>query len=142
MENATHIEVLLEFGHLTIHDNSVVQVHINPGVHIRNREAQKIMETINGLSRYTSRPVVVDMRSIERIDTSAKLYFLAKQGDNQNQSVAIVISSSIGRVLANLSLLFQQCSCPTRYFTTDTAAIKWSERFLAHEQGQMQTMAA
>ena len=142
MKNETRIEVLLEFGNICLRNDSVVQVHINPGVHLRYKEAQKLMETISGLSRYTSRPVVVDLRHIEQVDTAAKLYFLQEHPNNHNQCIAILISSTAGRMLANWSLLFRQTGCPIRYFNSETAALKWGQRFLPNMHPAWQTMAA
>lgn len=142
MQHGTHIEVLLEFGNLWLRDDSVVQVHINEGVHIRMREAQKLMETIGNLSHYTSRPVVVDLRHIDKIDTAAKIYLLGQSENIPHQSIAMVIESGVGRMLANFSLLFRPSGCPTRYFNSDEAAINWSRRFLSQEQASYQTVAA
>ncbi len=142
MGSGKHIEVLLEFGNLWLRDDSVVQVHINDGVHMRTREAQKLMETIGNLSHYTSRPVVVDLRHIEEIDTTAKIYLLSQSENIPHQCLAMVIESSWGRMLANFSLLFRPSGCPTRYFNSDEAALKWSKRYLSTEQGSFGQLAA
>lgn len=142
MENGTHIEVLLDFGRLWLMDNSVVKVHINEGTHIRLREAEKLMQTISGLSKYTSRPIVVDLTQIASIETSAKLYFISKRTDNHNLCMAMVIVSPIGKMVANFSLLFQHPGCPTRYFNSETAALRWSQRFSIADEITFQPIAA
>ncbi len=143
MANGKHIKVLLDFGHLFLRDDSVVQVQINEDAQIGTREASKLMATISGLSHYTSRPVVLDLRNVE-VDTAAKLYFLRNHEEihNQASSVAMIIDSVAGRWLANFSLLFRRLARPTRYFTSEEAAIKWSQRHLAPSQGDLQSMAA
>lgn len=142
MENGTHIEVLLDFGRLWLMDDSVVKVHINEGAHMRLREAEKLMQTISGLSKYTSRPIVVDLSHIASIETSAKLHFISKRTDNHNLCMAMVIASPIGRMVANFSLLFQHPGCPTRYFNSETAALRWSQRFLMAHETAYQPVAA
>jgi len=143
MENGTHIEILLEFGNLWLRDDSVVQVNINEGVHMRTREAEKLMATIGNLSRHTTRPIVVDLRHIGEIDTAAKLYLLGKHAEVNHQCIAMVINSALGQWVANLSLLFRASGCPSRYFTTETAALKWCQRFLAPQaDDQFQGAAA
>ncbi len=142
MENGTHIEVLLDFGRLWLMNNSIVKVHIDEGTHMRLREAEKLMETISGLSKYTSRPIVVDLTHIASIETTAKLHFISKRDDNHNLCMAMIIESPIGKMVANLSLLFQHPGCPTRYFNTESAALRWSQRFSTAAESEFQPVAA
>jgi hypothetical protein len=142
MENVSRIEVLLEFGRIWLRDDSIVQVTINDGAHIRYREAKKLMETISGLSRYTSRPIVVDLTNIASIETSAKLHFISTRTDNHNLCMAMIIASPYGKMVANLSLLFQHPGCPTRYFNSHEGALHWSGRFQTSQEGAMQTLVA
>lgn len=142
MENGTPIQVLLEFGELSIRNDSVVMVNINPGAHLRLIEAKKLLETIHNLSRYTSRPVLVDLRHIAGIDAVAKLYLLGKSADNHNQCMAIVIDSTVGRMMANLSLLFKQTGCPVLYFNQLESALKWCQKHVVDSAHGLQTVAA
>lgn len=142
MENGSRIEVLLEFGRIWLRDDGIVQVTINEGTHIRYREANKLMETISGLSRYTSRPIVVDLSNIASIETSAKLHFISTRTDNHNLCMAMIIESAVGKMVANLSLLFQHPGCPTRYFNSAEGALQWSGRFQSRTESQIQPMAA
>lgn len=142
MATNKHIEILLDFGQLYLMPNAVVKVHINEGTHMRLREAKKLMQTISGLSQYTSRPIVVDLTHIASIETTAKLHFISKRTDNHNLCMAMIIASPIGKMVANLSLLFQHPGCPTRYFNTETAALRWSQRFLNANESAYQPIAA
>ena len=142
MENGERNEVLLDFGSLWLRNDSVLQVQINPGVQVRYHEARKLMETIRDLSRFTRRPVLLDLRGIKDMDTAARFYFLGERAAAFKKSMALIVSSPTTKWLANLSLFFSHPACPTRVFMTEEAALHWSMQYLPSVKHTVHSVAA
>jgi hypothetical protein len=73
-------------------------------------------------------PVMTDIREMPPHGKDVRDYF-ANDASDSSCSNAILVSSSISRILANFFLSINKPSIPTRIFTDPDKASKWLEMF-------------
>jgi hypothetical protein len=73
-------------------------------------------------------PVLTDIRDMPPHDKEVRDYF-ANEASASSLVNAILVSSSISRILANFFLTLNKPSIPTRIFNDPVKAAKWLEMF-------------
>ncbi|MEQ9307419.1 MAG: hypothetical protein RJQ14_26130 [Marinoscillum sp.] len=69
-----------------------------------------------------SYPVVCDIRGLKGIDKEARDY-LAKEGSEQVQAVALIIDSPARKLMSNFYLAVNKPLVPTKLFTSEDEAV-------------------
>ncbi|HCX22835.1 MAG: hypothetical protein CMB80_26855 [Flammeovirgaceae bacterium] len=71
-----------------------------------------------------SYPVICDVRSVKTINKEARDY-LAKQGSQQVEAVALIVGSPARKVMSNFYLAVNKPEVPTRLFISETEALDY-----------------
>ena len=90
--------------------------------------AQKIIEDAVILAGDKTYPVLTDIRDMPPHSKEVRDYF-ANEGSDSACANAILVSSSISRILANFFLNINKPLIPTRIFNDPVKAAKWLEMF-------------
>lgn len=75
-------------------------------------------------------PVLVKFGSVKSLSRDARQYFGGAETAKCTSAIALLISSSIGKVIGNFMIGFNKTLYPTRLFTSEDEAIAWLKGFL------------
>lgn len=67
-------------------------------------------------------PIMVDMRYLATADRAAREHFTST---DQATAVALLVASSVSKVVANFVIGLHRMPVPTRMFTDESAALGW-----------------
>ena len=90
-------------------------------------EAKKVTSTVTAFGRGPV-PVLVDMRQLAKADRSAREHFTSAEA--QATAVALLVGSSVSKVVANFIIGMKRMPVPTRMFTDEDAAVSWLQTSL------------
>jgi hypothetical protein len=99
-----------------------------PGTTLDLNAAEKIIHDALALAGDKIYPVLTDIRDMPRHNKDVRDYF-ASDPEGSASANAILVASSISRILANVFLSVNRPSIPTRIFTDPAKAAKWLEMF-------------
>ncbi len=105
-----------------------------PNTKLDLRAAKKIISDAVELAGNKTYPILTDIREMPSHSKDVRDYF-ANEGSESAVANAILVSSSISRILANFFLSINRPTIPTRIFTDTAKAAKWLEMFpVKHRQ--------
>lgn len=85
-------------------------------------EAKKVTSAVSAFGRGPV-PVLVDMRALAKAERTAREHFTS--ADAQATAVALLVGSSVSKVVANFIIGMKKMPVPTRMFTDEAAAVSW-----------------
>jgi hypothetical protein len=80
------------------------------------------MAAVNTIAQELEYPMLVDMTTTESLSRQAPSVFTIRCAASR---IALLGTSPVDRILANWSRGVQNLPCPTRFFTSRTAALTW-----------------
>lgn len=93
--------------------------------------AKAIIAAILKVSGGRRVPNLVDLRGVRNsISRDARIYFAGAEADRALTATAMVVDSSLGRMIGNFYLGLNQPKRPTRLFTQESEAVEWLKNFL------------
>lgn len=90
--------------------------------------AKKIIQQATELAGDKIYPALTDIRDMPAHSKEVREYF-ANEGSHNASANAIMVSSSLSKVLATFFLTLNKPIVPTRIFTDQSKAAKWLEMF-------------
>ena len=100
----------------------VVRLSWMPGLRITGPLAADAMAAVDQLNRDKERPLLVDMTGTAALTRDARQTFANKCSASR---IALLGSSAVDRVIANFALRVNAVPVPTRFFTSEPAALAW-----------------
>ena len=100
----------------------VVRLSWAPGLQIDRELAATAMSTVDELNGDRERPLYVDMTGTAVLTREARKEFTRRCSASR---IALVGRSAVDRVLANFGLAVSSPPVPTRFFTSEPAALVW-----------------
>jgi hypothetical protein len=100
----------------------VVRLSWMPGLRITGPLAADAMAAVDQLNREEERPLLVDMTGTAALTRDARQTFANKCSASR---IALLGSSAVDRVIANFALRVNSVPVPTRFFTSEPAALAW-----------------
>ena len=74
-------------------------------------------------------PILIDITSVRSVTREARLYYRDEAGVHTT-AAALLIGSTISRVIANFVIGLDRPVVPARIFTSETEAIQWLKGYL------------
>lgn len=108
---------------LGVDDRGVVRLVWVAGVQITGEAAQEGVRAVNELNVAGARPLFVDMTGTSVVTREARQVF-SKPMPSVSR-LALVGRSAVDRILANFALGVSGTPMPTRFFTSESAALQW-----------------
>lgn len=105
-------------------DGALVRLWWAPGVDITEAHARAAMDEVNAVCGDRRLPMLVDMTRIGSVSRAARTVFTIPCAVD---TIALVGRSPVDRVVANFILGVSSMPTPTRYFTSEPAALAWLE---------------
>lgn len=102
--------------------HSVARNDWKPGSVCDLSEAKKVTTAVSAFGRGPV-PVLVDMRQLAKAERPAREHFTSAEA--QATAVALLVASSVSKVVANFIIGMKRMPVPTRMFTEEAAAVAW-----------------
>ncbi len=100
----------------------VVRLSWSPGLRITDHLAAEAMAAVDELNGDKERPLLVDMTGTAVLTREARQTFARKCTASR---IALLGNSPVDRVIANFALGVSYVPVPTRFFTSEPAALAW-----------------
>ncbi len=106
-------------------EDGVARTKVKPGADVTLKEARENSEAVNSFYTGKKFPLLVDARGIRSMTREARSQFSLKGRESGVNAFAIVIDSSISKVVGNFFMGLNKPAVPARLFTDETEALKW-----------------
>lgn len=100
----------------------VVRLSWAEGLQITAELARDAMMLVDEINVATERPLLVDMTGTATLTRPARMAFTRKCSASR---IALLGRSPVDRVIANFALGVSAVPVPTRFFTSEPAAVAW-----------------
>jgi hypothetical protein len=107
---------------VTIDDSDMIRLSWTDGITITEEAARIAAGFVNQISADRRRPMIVDMALTAQVTRQARTVFLEPGAAS---IIALLGKSPVDRVIANFVLGVSNLPCPTKFFTSEEAAIAW-----------------
>ena len=115
-----------EWADLEVTDDGILIIRYKDGVLLTGEVARAILDAQIALCGRAPIPVLVCLDRIKGMTREARVFFAS--GDENpvvTSQVAMLVSSPIGRVVANFFMGISKTRVPTRSFTDEAKALSW-----------------
>lgn len=102
--------------------DDIILLKWTEGITITEDAARLAAVLVNRASPDRRRPMLVDMTRTAAVTRQARTVFLEPGAASH---IALLGTSPVDRVIANFVLGVSNLPCPTRFFTSETAARSW-----------------
>lgn len=102
--------------------DDVIRLTWTEGITITEAAARTAARFVNQVSADRRRPMLVDMALTASVTRQARTVFLEAGAASK---IALLGRSPVDRVIANFVLGVSNLPCPTRFFTSEDAALGW-----------------
>lgn len=107
---------------LSLRPDGLLHLIWTPGADIQKEDAISAVTMINRISADLDRPLLVDMTAASNTSAAARDVFGVPHAASK---IALLGESPVDRVIANFFIGVHRPQRPTRYFTSEEAAITW-----------------
>ena len=113
---------------LRVDDDGVVHIVGLPDSTQTIDEARANVRAVARLTGARRRPLLVDMRAVKYLDRGARDYYAGDEAMALATALAVLVDSSLTRLLANMVLATTRTTVPTKTFTGLPEALTWLRR--------------
>lgn len=120
--------VVTSSGHTWLHDDGFI---IAMGSDHQLHTLEHAIENTNVIAQLVGgvkRPFLIDMSKVKSMSKQAREYYAGPEPQKNITSVAILTTSSVGKVVANFFLLLTSPTVPTKMFTDFEEARQWLQQ--------------
>ena len=117
-------------GVVFLRKDGILHVEAFPNCEIGLEEAKAFIEAQRVLAGGIKRPLFVNLKHITSIDRPARLYLGGLEAANNVISTALLINSSINRIIGNFMIGMNKTLYPTQLFDSEEKAFEWLNTFL------------
>ena len=106
-------------------EDGIVRTKIKPGSEVTIKEARENSDAVNSFYYGTKFPLLIDARGIKSMSREARNQFSTKGRETGAKAFAIIIDSSLSRVIGNFFMGINKPPVPTRLFENEADAESW-----------------
>nr|WP_294859963.1 hypothetical protein [uncultured Fluviicola sp.] len=110
-------------------EDGIARTKVKPGSEVKIEHAQENSVVVNGFYADRKFPLLIDARGIRSITRDARNFFTTNGRDTNTLAFAIIIDSSVSKVVGNFFLGINKPAVPTKLFSDDVGAIEWLKQF-------------
>ena len=109
--------------------DGIARTRVKPKAEIHLHDAEENTAAVAAFYSGKKFPLLVDIRNIKSISRQAREHFTLKGRESVVNAYAMVLSSSLSRMIGNFFLTFDKPAVPVRLFNDETEALAWLKRF-------------
>lgn len=107
---------------LALGADSILRLRWERGISIAEEDARRAMDRVNDLCDGARHPMLVDMATTKAVSRGARTVFGLPCSASR---IALLGASQVDKVIANFILGVSSLPCPTKFFTSEPAALVW-----------------
>jgi len=108
-----------------VEPDGLIRLSWGHGVRITGELARAAMARVDEINGRTENPLLVSMTGTAELSRDARVVFTRRCSASR---IALVGRSAVDRVIANFALGVSSVPVPTRFFTSEPAAVGWLRR--------------
>jgi len=108
-----------------LRDDGILESIGFQGVEVKLADAIEIIEAQAVLAAGKKHPLIVNIIGTKHLDRDARMYFTGKKAEINVSFMALVVNSSIEKMIANFIIGFNKSSFPVKVFTSEEESISW-----------------
>ena len=111
-------------------EDGIVRTKVKKGAEVSVENARENSAAVNALYADRKFPLLIDSRGIRSMSRDARNQFTTKGRETNTMAFAIIIDSSVSKVVGNFFLGINKPAVPTRLFDNETDAEAWLKTLL------------
>ena len=105
--------------------DGIVCTKVKPSAEVTIEDAKANSLVVNAFYINEKFPLLIDARGIKSISREARSFFTTNGRDTNTIAFAILIDSSVSKVVGNFFLGINKPAVPTRLFLNENVALAW-----------------
>jgi len=122
--------IVTRIAKIRLGKDGIVRSTYSPKAEETLAEAKENIATVLKISQGKKYPVLVDYGNVKSVTREARAYYAGEEAAKVVNATAILISSPVGKIIANFLLSLNKPKYPIRMFTSETDAIEWLNGFI------------
>ncbi len=110
-------------------EDGIARTKVKPGSEVVLEDAQANSVVVNGFYIDRKYPLLIDARGIKSITRDARNFFTTNGRKTNTLAFAILIDSSVSKVVGNFFLGINKPAVPTKLFSDEDSAVEWLKKF-------------
>lgn len=105
--------------------DGIARTRVKPNAEVFLQDAKENTLAIETFYNGKKFPLLVDIREIKSISPEAREHFTLKDRESVVNAFALLLSSSISRIIGNFFLYFHKPKVPVKLFDNEKKALAW-----------------
>lgn len=110
-------------------EDGIARTKVKKGSEVKLEHARENSVVVNSFYIDRKFPLLIDGRGIKSMEREARAFFTANGRRTNTLAFAIIIDSSVSKVVGNFFLGINKPIVPTKLFLNEETAIEWLEQF-------------
>lgn len=110
-------------------EDGIARTKVKKGSEVKLEHAQENSVVVNSFYVDRKFPLLIDARGIKSITRDARNFFTTNGRATNTLAFAIIIDSSVSKVVGNFFLGINKPAVPTKLFSDDKGAVEWLKQF-------------
>jgi hypothetical protein len=110
-------------------EDGIARTKVKVGSEVKLEHAQENSVVVNSFYVDQKFPLLIDARGIKSITRDARNFFTTNGRKTNTLAFAIIIDSSVSKVVGNFFLGINKPAVPTKLFSDETHALEWLYKF-------------
>jgi len=106
-------------------DDGIARTKVKKNAEVALEDARENSIVVNSFFVDEKFPLLIDARGIKSISREARSFFTTNGRETNTMAFAILIDSSVSKVVGNFFLGINKPAVPTKLFTNEREATKW-----------------
>ena len=106
-------------------EDGIARTKVKAGSEVKLEHAQENSVVVNSFYIDRKFPLLIDARGIKSISRDARNFFTTNGRQTNTLAFAIIIDSSVSKVVGNFFLGINKPAVPTKLFLDELNAVKW-----------------
>ena len=123
-------KIELRAYHTWMGNDGIARTMVKPNAEILLQDAEENTTAVETFYSQKKFPLLVDLRGIKSISPEAREHFTLKGRDSVVSAYAMVLSSSLSRMIGNFFMNFHKPAVPAKLFNREDDAVAWLKRFI------------
>lgn len=111
-------------------EDGIARTKVKKGSEVKLEHAQENSRVVNGFYVDSKFPLLIDARGIKSMEREARAFFTTNGRKTNTLAFAIIIDSSVSKVVGNFFLGINKPAVPTKLFSNESTALEWLNKFL------------
>jgi hypothetical protein len=111
-------------------EDGIARTKVKQGSEVRLEDAQENSVVVNSFYVNKKFPLMIDARGIKSMSREARAFFTTNGRKTNTLAFAIIIDSSVSKVVGNFFMRISKPGVPTKLFLTEEPASEWLKKFI------------